>query len=86
MNGVDKLIGIITEAWGIPSEQVATDDDRRSLIRIAADLDALYRDDDVVRSFIDKSIEQLGGASPKAAIAAGKIANVESYVAFLSGR
>jgi hypothetical protein len=86
MNGVDKLVGIICSEWDIHPERIASLDDKKSLIRIATDLDALYRDKTVIREWIDEKAGDLAGISPRAAIASGDIKRVESYVVGISGR
>lgn len=86
MNGVEKLVGIITEDWGMPPEQIATDDDRRALIGVATDLHELFRSRDVTRRFIGEPAAMLGGVSPKDAIASGRIAEVRQFIETISGR
>lgn len=86
MNGVERLVGIILDEWDIPPEQVSTDEDRRALISVAADLDALFHSKDATRRWIEEPAALLGGISPKAAIMVGRVGQVQQFVEMISGR
>lgn len=61
----------------------------RAVLRIAADLDALYRDPAVIRAWLDHPQVKLGGKTPKAELLEGSMERlliVKHYVAALSGR
>ncbi len=86
MNGVEKLIDIICSEWDIHPDRIASQEDKRALIQIASDLDALYQNKDVVRVWLDEKVGDLAGMSPRAAIACGNVQCVAQYVVHISGR
>lgn len=61
----------------------------RSVLRIAADLSALYRDVAIIRAFMVQPQPRLGGATAKQLLTEGSMENlllVKYYLAQLSGR
>lgn len=61
----------------------------RAVLRIAADLDALYRDETTIREWLSEEQKDLGGATPRAMMLEGSMENllrVRYYIAYLSGR
>lgn len=66
-----------------------TNDRVRAVLRIAADLDALYDDEAAIRDWLNEPQSDLGGSSPHALLTEGSMENllqVKYYVAHLSGR
>ena len=61
----------------------------RIVLRIAADIDALYDDKDAIRNWLNEPQRDLGGKTPRAHLNEGSMENllqVKYYVAHLSGR
>ncbi|WP_072386558.1 antitoxin Xre/MbcA/ParS toxin-binding domain-containing protein [Hyphomicrobium sp. CS1BSMeth3] len=61
----------------------------RAVLRIAADLDALYQDAAVIRDWLSEPQNDLDGATPRSLLLEGSMENllqVKYYVAHLSGR
>jgi len=61
----------------------------RAVLRIAADIDALYDDKDAIRGWLNEPQRDLGGKTPRALLTEGSMENllqVKYYVAHLSGR
>jgi hypothetical protein len=61
----------------------------RAVLRIATDLDALFKDVDAIRDWLDEPQGDLGEATPRALFTEGSMENllrVKYYVAYLSGR
>ena len=61
----------------------------RAVLRIAADLDALYQGKDAIRDWLNEPQRDLGGKTPRALLNEGSMENllqVKYYVAHLSGR
>jgi hypothetical protein len=61
----------------------------RAILRIAADLDALYRDVRAIQDWLNEPQKDLGGATPRSLLQEGSMENlltVKYYVSHLSGR
>jgi hypothetical protein len=61
----------------------------RAILRIAADLDALYRDIRAIRDWMNEPQRDLGGVTPHSLLQEGSMENllrVKYYVSHLSGR
>ena len=61
----------------------------RAVLRIAADIDALFNDRDAVRDWLNEPQKDLGGKRPRALLNEGSMENllqVKYYVSYLSGR
>jgi hypothetical protein len=61
----------------------------RAVLRIAADLDALFRETSAIRDWLSEPQRDLGGATPRTLLTEGSMENllrVKYYVACLSGR
>lgn len=61
----------------------------RAVLRIAADIDALFKDADAIRDWLNEPQKDLGGKAPRALLNEGSMENllqVKYYVAHLSGR
>ena len=61
----------------------------RAVLRIAADLDALYQDVASIRDWLNEPQKDLGGKTPRALLNEGSMENlfrVKYYVSYLSGR
>ena len=61
----------------------------RAVLRIAADLDALYRDVALIRDWLNETQKDLGAKTPRALLNEGSMENllqVKYYVSHLSGR
>ena len=61
----------------------------RAILRIAADLDALYCDVRAIRDWLNEPQKDLGGATPRSLLQEGSMENlltVKYYVSHLSGR
>ena len=66
-----------------------TNDRLRAILRIAADLDALFQDVFSIRGWLNEVQKDLDGATPRALLQEGSMENllrVKYYVAHLSGR
>lgn len=75
---------------GLTSLRLRDANDRlRAVLLIAADLDALYRDPDVIREWLNEPQPLLEDEAPIELLREGSMANVlrlQQYVAYLSGR
>jgi hypothetical protein len=61
----------------------------RAILRIATDLDALFRKPGAIRNWLSEPQRDLGGATPGSLLTEGSMENllrVKYYVAYLSGR
>ena len=61
----------------------------RAVLRIAADLDALFQEVPAVRDWLSEPQRDLGGATPRSLLTEGSMENllrVKYYIAYLSGR
>lgn len=61
----------------------------RAILRIAADLDALYEEPGAIRDWLNEPQMDLGGKTPRALLNEGSVENllqVKYYVSYLSGR
>jgi hypothetical protein len=61
----------------------------RAVLRIGADLDALFGDVAAIRDWLNEPQRDLGGATPRSLLTEGSMENllrVKSYVGYLSGR
>lgn len=61
----------------------------RAVLRIAADLDALFREVAAIQDWLSEPQRYLAGATPRSLLAEGSMENllrVKDYVAYLSGR
>ncbi len=96
-HGVIALFDACMRDYGFTPEQaaaIAEDEidntmpaDRfRVLLRIFTDLDALYRDDAVIRQWLDTPQSKLDGETPRSMMVHGEVGRVGFYVATLSGR
>lgn len=86
-HGVIALLKIIIEEWGLNAEQQREIlKPLEDIFRIATDLDALYKDKEVVKKFLNTPQASLDNCTPLYFMMNGNIARVKIYVAYLSGR
>jgi hypothetical protein len=72
-----------------PVGQRDANDRLRAVLRIAADIDALFREKDAIRGWLNESQKDLGGQTPRDLLNEGSMENllrVKYYVSYLSGR
>ena len=83
-----KIIGDLYRGF-VTLRQRDQNDRLRAVLSIAADLDALYRDENVIRSWLRERQEMLDGNSPLSFLLEGsmeKLLWVRQYVDYLAGR
>jgi hypothetical protein len=72
-----------------PVGQRDANDRLRVVLRIAADVDALFQDEKAIRDWLSETQKDLGGQTPRALLNEGSMENllkVKYYVSYLSGR
>lgn len=72
-----------------PIEHRDANDRLRAVLRIAADLDALFQDVDPIKNWLNEPQNDLGGKTPRALLNEGSmemLLQVKYYVSYLSGR
>jgi len=91
-DGVIKLMHIIAEDWNVEESKLLGDASKerlRIILRIAADLDALFREENVIRKWLDTPVNNEGNVSNKELILSNDPYDLEKvayWVSFISGR
>ena len=83
-----SLLQTIVNEWDLSAEESTglIEPLMGNLFQIAVDLDALYRDIEVIQKFLRQPQETLDNKTPLEMMSNGNIIRVREYVAYLSGR